>query len=77
VAETSRGNREDTVDVRLEDSIVAQLLGNHRLVLDWQVQRQLTGAPKRVWYYLGARANDFPPRGRMKGSVESSYGKPG
>src|SRR3954454_5457425 len=51
--------REDTVEVRLEDWIVAQLLGDYRLVLDWQVQRQLTGAAKRLWYYLGARAGDF------------------
>ena len=35
------------------------MLGDYRLVLDWQVQRQLTGAAKRLWYYLGARANDF------------------
>ncbi|MGH2713765.1 MAG: hypothetical protein ACRDM7_07745 [Thermoleophilaceae bacterium] len=53
------GKREDTVEVRLEDWIVAQLLGDYRLVLDWQVQRQLTGAAKRLWYYLGARASDF------------------
>jgi hypothetical protein len=51
--------REETVEVRLEDWIVAQLLGDYRLVLDWQVQRQLTGVPKRLWYYLGARAGDF------------------
>jgi hypothetical protein len=41
---------EETVEVRLEDWIVAQLLGDHRLVLDWQVQRQLTGVAKRLWY---------------------------
>ena len=51
--------REETVEVRLEDWIVAQLLGDYRLVLDWQVQRQLTGVAKRLWYYLGARAGDF------------------
>ena len=77
MAETSRGNREDTVDVRLEDSIVAQLLGNYRLVLDWQVQRQLTGAPKRVWSTSAPALTTSPLVGRMKGSVESSYGKPG
>lgn len=55
------GKREDTVEVRLEDWIVAQLLGDYRLVLDWQVQRQLTGVAKRLWYYLGARSDDFRP----------------
>ena len=45
--------------MRLEDWIVAQLLGDYRLVLDWQVQRQLTGVAKRLWYYLGARGEDF------------------
>jgi hypothetical protein len=55
------GKREETVEVRLEDWIVAQLLGDYRLVLDWHVQRQLTGAAKRLWYYLGARASDFAP----------------
>ena len=54
--------REETVEVRLEDWIVAQLLGDYRLVLDWQVQRQLTGVAKRLWYYLGARADDFAKR---------------
>jgi hypothetical protein len=54
--------REETVEVRLEDWIVAQLLGDYRLVLDWQVQRQLTGVAKRLWYYLGARAEHFTER---------------
>jgi hypothetical protein len=53
------GQREDTVEVRLEEWIIAQLLGDYRLVLDWQVQRQLTGAAKRLWYYLAGRAADF------------------
>jgi hypothetical protein len=55
--------REDTVEVRLEDWIVAQLLGDYRLVLDWQVQRQLTGVAKRLWYYLSARGEDFAHAG--------------
>jgi hypothetical protein len=54
--------REEIVGVRLEDWIVAQRLGDYRLVLDWQVQRQLTGVAKRLWYYLGARADDFSKR---------------
>jgi hypothetical protein len=35
--------REETVEVRPEEWIVAQLLGDYRLVLDLHFQRQLTG----------------------------------
>lgn len=51
--------REDTAEVRLEDWIVAQLLGDVSVVLDWQIQRELTGVAKRLWSYLAARERDF------------------
>lgn len=51
--------REDTAEVRLEDWIVAQLLGDVSVVLDWQIQRELTGVAKRLWSYLAAREPDF------------------
>lgn len=53
------GQREDTAEVRLEDWIVAQLLGDVSVVLDWQIQRELTGVAKRLWSYLTARDGDF------------------
>lgn len=53
------GQREDTAEVRLEDWIVAQLLGDVSVVLDWQIQRELTGVAKRLWSYLAAREGDF------------------
>jgi hypothetical protein len=56
------GLRTDTVKVKLADWLVAQLLDG-LIVLDWQTQRQLGGAAKRLWYYLAARAPDFQPSG--------------
>jgi hypothetical protein len=53
------GRREDTAEARLEDWLVAQLLGDYGFVLDWQVRAALTGAAKRLWYYLGARSEEF------------------
>lgn len=53
------GQREDTAEVRLEDWIVAQLLGDVSVVLNWQIQRELTGVAKRLWSYLAARDGDF------------------
>lgn len=53
------GRREDTVEVRLEDWLVAQLLGDSVAMLDWQIQRQLTGLAKRLWCYLAGRDPDF------------------
>jgi hypothetical protein len=50
--------RGDTVKVKLADWLVAQLLDG-LIVLDWQIQRRLGGAAKRLWYYLAARAADF------------------
>jgi hypothetical protein len=47
--------RKDTVKVKLADCLVAQLLSG-LVVLDWQTQRRLGGAAKRLWYYLAARA---------------------
>jgi hypothetical protein len=52
--------RRDTVKVKLADWLVAQLLDG-LIVLDWQIQRRLSGAAKRLWYYLAARAADFAP----------------
>jgi hypothetical protein len=54
--------RSDTVKVKLADWLVAQLLDG-LIVLDWQTQRRLGGAAKRLWYYLAARAPDFQPTG--------------
>ena len=54
--------RSDTVKVKLADWLVAQLLDG-LIVLDWQTQRRLGGAAKRLWYYLAARAPDFQPSG--------------
>jgi hypothetical protein len=51
--------REDTVEVRLEDWLVAQLLGDCVALLDWQLQRQLDGLAKRLWCYLAGRGPDF------------------
>lgn len=53
------GQREETAEVRLEDWIVAQLLGDVSFVLNWQIQRELTGVAKRLWSYLAAREQDF------------------
>ena len=53
------GRREDTAEARLEDWLVAQLLGDYGFVLDWHVRAALTGAAKRLWYYLGARSEEF------------------
>lgn len=53
------GLREDTVEVHLEDWLVAQLLGDCVALLDWQLQRQLSGLAKRVWCYLAGRTPDF------------------
>lgn len=52
--------RVDTVKVKVADWLVAQLLDG-LIVLDWQTQRRLGGAAKRLWYYLAARAPDFDP----------------
>ena len=59
--------RHDTVKVKLADWLVAQLLDG-LIVLDWQIQRRLNGAAKRLWYYLAARASDFDPG--IAGDVE-------
>lgn len=55
------GLREDTVEVRLEDWLVAQLLGDCVALLDWQIQRELDGLAKRLWCYLAGRGPDFEP----------------
>ena len=54
--------RTDTVKVKLAEWLVAQLLDG-LIVLDWQTQRRLGGAAKRLWYYLAARATEFEPSG--------------
>jgi len=54
--------RDDTVKVKLADWLISQLLDG-LIVLDWQTQRQLGGAAKRLWYYLAARAADFVASG--------------
>lgn len=53
--------RTDTVELRLEDWLVAQLLGDSVALLDWQLQRELTGLAKRLWCYLAGRGPDFTP----------------
>jgi hypothetical protein len=53
------GLREDTVEVRLEEWLVAQLLGDSVALLDWQLQRELSGLAKRLWCYLAGRSPDF------------------
>jgi len=53
------GLRQDTVEVCLEDWLVAQLLGDSVALLDWQLQRELTGVAKRLWCYLAGRSPDF------------------
>jgi hypothetical protein len=55
------GLRADTVEVRLEDWLVAQLLGDSVALLDWQLQRELTGLAKRLWCFLAGRSPDFRP----------------
>ena len=55
------GLREDTVEVQLEDWLVAQLLGDCVAILDWQLQRELSGLAKRLWCYLAGRGPDFAP----------------
>jgi len=59
--------RHDTVEIKLADWLVRQLLGGS-LVLDWRTQRRLAGTAKRLWYYLGARSDDFRP-GALPGLV--------
>ena len=51
--------RTDTVELRLEDWLVAQLLGDSVALLDWRLQRELTGLAKRLWCYLAGRGPDF------------------
>lgn len=51
--------REDTVEVRLEDWLVAQLLGDAVALLDWQLQRELTGLAKRLRCFLAGHGPDF------------------
>ena len=50
--------RGDTVEVKIADWLVCQLLSGP-VVLDWRTQRKLAGAAKRLWYELSARAGDF------------------
>ena len=42
------GLREDTVEVHLEDWLVAQLRGDRVALLDWQLQHELSGLAKRL-----------------------------
>ena len=53
------GLRQDTVEVRLEEWLVAQLLGDSVALLDWQMQRELSGLAKRLWCYLAGRSPQF------------------
>ena len=50
--------RGDTVEVKIADWLVHQLLSGP-VVLDWRTQRKLSGAAKRLWYELSARAAEF------------------
>lgn len=59
--------RHDTVEIKLADWLVRQLLGGS-LVLDWRTLRRLSGTAKRLWYYLGARSDEFCP-GALPGEM--------
>lgn len=48
-----------TIEVQLEDWLVAQLDGQVAVQLDWATQRRLTGLAKRLWVYLAAEAPRF------------------
>jgi hypothetical protein len=50
-----------TIEVQLEDWLVAQLAGEAAVQLDWATQRRLTGLAKRLWVYLAAEAPRFEP----------------
>ncbi len=69
--------RDDTVKVKLADWLVGQLLDG-LIILDWQIQRQLGGAAKRLWYYLAARAPDFVASGidndeRLRFEIDAAF----
>jgi hypothetical protein len=53
------GARGHTIEIKLADWLVQQLLGDATIVLDWRTQRALGGMAKRLWVYLAAMADDF------------------
>ena len=53
------GLRGATLEVQLEDWLVAQLHGQVALQLDWGLQRRLSGLAKRLWLYLVAEDSRF------------------
>src|SRR3954447_23248864 len=57
-----------TIEVQLEDWLVAQLAGHAAVQLDWATQRRLTGLAKRLWVYLAAEMPRFEtvPDGRSQ-----------
>lgn len=56
------GAREDTVEVSIAPWLVAQLLGNISYVGEFSIERSLGGGtPRRLWYFLGGRADAFKP----------------
>jgi len=59
--ELDGGSRESTVEVRLEDWLMAQLLGDVSYLADWEVERTLSGTARRLWYFLGGRSDVFEP----------------
>lgn len=50
--------RGESVEITFAPWLVERLAGEG-LVLDWRTQRQLSGAAKRLWYELTARASEF------------------
>lgn len=57
------GLRGATIEVQLEDWLVAQLDGQVALQLDWALQRRLSGLAKRLWLYLVAEEGRFETEG--------------
>ena len=52
--------RGESVEITFAPWLVERLAGEG-LVLDWRTQRRLSGAAKRLWYELTARASEFQP----------------
>jgi hypothetical protein len=60
--------RGQSVEVTVAPWLVDRLLAEG-VVLSWRMQRQLSGAAKRLWYELSARLGEFLPTG-LPGETE-------
>jgi len=60
--------RGESVEVTFAPWLVERLL-DEGVVLDWRIQRRLSGAAKRLWYELSARLGEFVETG-LPGETE-------